>query len=251
MSQLVSIIIPNYKTRFMTELCLRSLKRYTDMSRVEVIVVDNDSRDDSVEYLRGLDWIKLIERKTDGETGPVMHSKALDLALEGVKSKYTLVMHTDTIVTCSGWLDFLIDKIEENERIAAVGSWKLERVSWLKRLCKKGEDLLRRILNRRKALDREHYFRSHCAFYRTDLLKACKSTFATGPSAGIAVFNELREKGYELPFIASEELSRYILHLNHATLVLNPTPGARKTNSKLARMKLLREISELEARLEK
>ena len=120
----VSIIVPNFRTLLMTELCLNNLRHYTDLNRAEVIVVDNDSQDESVEYLRHLDWITLLERKTEGESGPLMHSRALDLALSEVDSEYVLVMHTDTIVKRPDWLDFLLGKIEAEEGIAAVGSWK-------------------------------------------------------------------------------------------------------------------------------
>lgn len=43
----VTIIIPNYRTVDLTKLCLRSLRRHTNLERVRVIVVDNDSQDAS------------------------------------------------------------------------------------------------------------------------------------------------------------------------------------------------------------
>ena len=242
----VSIIVPNFRTLLMTELCLNNLRHYTDLNRAEVIVVDNDSQDESVEYLRHLDWITLLERKTEGESGPLMHSRALDLALSEVDSEYVLVMHTDTIVKRPDWLDFLLGKIEAEEGIAAVGSWKLENVSPIKRFFKKIEGIFR-LLRRHKPLDRKHYFRSHCAMYKTEILRRCKSTFSSGDSAGIEIFNELQSKGYKLPFIESEELCKYMLHLNHATAILNPTGNARKTNDPRRREALMRQLEWLRA----
>ena len=124
----VSIVIPNYKTPELTRLCLRSLRRHTDLERVRVIVVDNDSRDASLDYLRKVEWIELLERTTDGESGPEMHARALDLALEKVDTPFLLVIHTDTIVVNDLWLDFLLNRINSDPNIAGVGSWKLEIV---------------------------------------------------------------------------------------------------------------------------
>lgn len=50
----VTVIIANYKTPELTRLCLRLLRMHTAPERYKVIVVDNDSQDESLEYLRGL-----------------------------------------------------------------------------------------------------------------------------------------------------------------------------------------------------
>ena len=46
----------------MITLCLRSIRRYSGAYNLEVLVVDNGSKDGSLEYLQSLDWIRLIER---------------------------------------------------------------------------------------------------------------------------------------------------------------------------------------------
>ena len=78
----VTILIPNYKTLELTKLCLRLIRKHTDLNLARVVVIDNDSQDESLEYLRTLKWITLIERKhIPGETPALSHSRALDLAL--------------------------------------------------------------------------------------------------------------------------------------------------------------------------
>ena len=47
---MLTILLPNYKTPELTRLCLRSLRKYPDCSRIKVIAVDNASGDESVEY---------------------------------------------------------------------------------------------------------------------------------------------------------------------------------------------------------
>ena len=242
---LVTVIIPNYKTAALTKLCLRSLRKYTDCSRIKVLVVDNDSQDESTEYLRSLSWITLIERKTGSESGPEMHVKALDQAMGMVTTPLVLIMHTDTIVISPDWLDFLLSRMNRTPNTVGVGSWKLETVPPLKIFFKRIENTVRRLLGR-KILDREHYFRSHCALYKSDAVRE-NGGFYDGESAGVNLFKKLQEKGYDLPFIDSEELCRYIRHLNHATMILNPKEGDRKTASPRMRRKLNAELRKLKA----
>jgi GT2 family glycosyltransferase len=105
----VTILIPNYRTLDITKLCLRLIRKHTDPARIEVVVIDNDSRDASTEYLRSLSWTRLIERQTDGDTSPGnSHARALDQALADVTTPYVLSIHTDIMVRCDGWLDFLL-----------------------------------------------------------------------------------------------------------------------------------------------
>ena len=56
-----SIVILSYNTLDFTRQCLESIKNTISLDRCQVIVVDNASEDGSVDYLRGLDWITLVE----------------------------------------------------------------------------------------------------------------------------------------------------------------------------------------------
>ena len=106
----VTILVPNYKTLEITKICMRLLRKYTNFDQVEVIAIDNNSQDASVEYLRSLPWIKLIERMPEADdTVPLSHSRALDLALAQVNTPYVLSIHTDTFVKRANWLDLLLN----------------------------------------------------------------------------------------------------------------------------------------------
>ena len=50
----VTIIVPNYKTYQLTKVCLRLLRKNTDLNHADVIVVDNNSNDESSKYLKSL-----------------------------------------------------------------------------------------------------------------------------------------------------------------------------------------------------
>src|SRR5687768_671659 len=66
---LVSIVMPHWQVKPFVTLCLRSIRKYTRDVPYEVIVVDNGSKDESLDYLRGLPWIRLIERGDADQLG--------------------------------------------------------------------------------------------------------------------------------------------------------------------------------------
>lgn len=241
MAPKVSILIPNYKTLTLTKLCLRLIRKHTDVSMVKVIVIDNDSQDDSTDYLRSLSWIQLIERpKVDGEAGFVAHAKALDLAMEQVDTPYVLSIHTDTLVRNKEWLSYLLSFIDGDLNVAGVGSWKLEIKPWYKRLIKACESSERK--------EDFQYLRSHCAMYRVDLLKKLKlSFFQNQASAGKYMHKELVDAGFKMTFLKPEKLIAYIDHINHATSVLNPELSSRKKSVVKGLRRIKRQLASFDA----
>ncbi|MBW2739606.1 MAG: glycosyltransferase, partial [Deltaproteobacteria bacterium] len=67
---IVTALIPNYKTLKVTKLCLRLLRKYTDPKKISIIVIDNDSQDESLKYLKSIKHITLIERKKKQDDSP-------------------------------------------------------------------------------------------------------------------------------------------------------------------------------------
>lgn len=256
--KLLTIIIVQYKTPELTRLCLRLLNLHTDLQKIKIVVVDNRSEDESLEYLRRLSWVTLVERPgVPGEGGPAAHARALDLGLEYADTPFVMVMHTDTFVTSDDWLDYLLAPFQ-NRKVAGVGSWKLERQSLLKRGGKWLEDFFKhRILapltggrvGAKKARFADHYYlRSHCAVYRTALVKQHTQGFCGGDTAGKTTHQNLVKAGYEMIFLPADELIRYVCHLNHATMILHPELGGRKTGTPAARRRLAAEMNRLHYR---
>lgn len=234
---LVTILVPNFRTPEITKICLRLLRRHTDFGRAKVIVIDNDSGDASLDYLRTLPWIELIERKAEADdTPPLSHSRALDLALARVTTPFVLSIHTDTFVRRSDWLDVLLAPFAADERLAGVGSWKLESKTWLQRLGRRLEEFVkvaqhkltgRRSYRAERFDDSLHYLRSHCAMYRTEVIRALGTNFSDGNEvAGSVMHRKMVAAGYRMRFLESEDLGRYVDHVNHATMVLNPELGS-------------------------
>lgn len=248
---LVTILVPNYKTLELTKLCLRLIRKYTAQDDAHVIVIDNDSQDDSLQYLKTLSWIELIERKRIAhESPPESHACALDLALERVKTPYVLSIHTDTLIKHQDWLAFLLNQFKGSTDVAGVGSWKLETKPLWRRSLKIFEHYLQRVIyyfigKKQHSLvgigeNNYYYLRSHCAMYRMDVIRKLNLHFSDGDMvAGKAMHKSMIEAGFKMIFLPSARLIQYVEHINHATMVLNPELSSRQSsvNKGLERIK--------------
>ncbi len=258
LDQQLTILIPNYKTLELTKLCLRLIRKHTDLLRVKVVVIDNDSNDASLDYLRTVKWINLIERKAiPGESPTQSHARALDLALGQVITPYVLSIHTDTLVKRADWLRFLLSYIEQDPQVAGVGSWKLEMKPTWRQLLKLFEQGIQRFYYRLigkvehglEGVGENHYYlRSHCALYRTALLRQFNLHFADGDMvAGKEMHKRLVEEEYKMIFLPSSNLIQYIEHINHATTVLNPHLSTRQKSVDKGLQRIERSLERMNA----
>jgi glycosyltransferase involved in cell wall biosynthesis len=256
---LVTILIPNYKTLDLTKLCLRLIRTYTDMNKIKVIVIDNDSQDGSLDYLRQLSWIELIERQAMlGESPTAAHARALDAGLERVTTDYVLSIHTDTLVKHPNWLEFLLTQLEHDKNIAGVGSWKLETKPFWRKFLKQFEykfqsayyALTGQIQHGLEGRGKNYYYlRSHCALYRTELLKQHHLHFADGDMvAGKSLHKSLQDAGYQMIFLPSDILIKYVEHINHATTVLNPNLSTREKSVIKGRRRIEQSLARINAK---
>ena len=251
----LTLLIPQYRTLELTKLCLRLIRKNLDLARIRVVVIDNDSGDASLDYLRQVPWIRLIERKAiPGERPPEAHTRALDLALAETDTEFVMSLHTDTFFLDDGALKLLLDPFADPQ-VAGVGSWKLEYVPPWKFAGKYLENLFRdyiaapfrgRRVGELHEKIRDHWFlRSHCAVYRTGLLKELRLSFGDGDTAGKVMHKKLADAGYRLIFLPSETLMPHLLHLDHATMILNPETGGHRTAKPAARRNLEKALAKM------
>ena len=115
----VTVLIPHFQTLEAIRLCLRSIRYYTPQC-LKVRVLDNGSKDDSIDYLRSVKWIELVPTGIPNDTWTA-HFQALNRAVADVQTPFFLIMHPDTFVCNHRWLDFLMDRLNARG-YAAVGS---------------------------------------------------------------------------------------------------------------------------------
>jgi glycosyltransferase involved in cell wall biosynthesis len=220
----------------------------------EVIVVDNGSKDESLDYLRSLSWIRLIER---GDATPdnwvLAMATALDIGIREARGKYLLIMHTDVFFKREGWLRRLVDAIESDPKHAAAGTGKLETRSGLQRWLKDAFDtkrlklwLRRSVLGDKSAifLRRPNSPRDFCALYRLDVLRKHNLSFIQRGelSAGDTMYLHLVENGYTAAMIPVPEMMSYMDHIAHGTAGLKV--GDRKLSHGHTQRKTERRVDE-------
>ena len=90
----LSVVIVNYNVKYFLEQCLRSVRKAIGRVETEIIVVDNNSTDGSIEYLKPLfPEITFIANK-DNEG----FSKANNRAIRQATGEYILLLNPDTVV---------------------------------------------------------------------------------------------------------------------------------------------------------
>lgn len=115
MRQFTSIIILSYNTRQLTQGCIESIRRFTEEGSYEIIVVDNGSKDDSVEWLKEQsDVILIANHENHGFPG------GCNQGLSVAKGNELLLLNSDTIVT-KCWLENLRAALHSDKMVGAVG----------------------------------------------------------------------------------------------------------------------------------
>ena len=110
----VSIVVLNWNGKLHLRNCMKSIMRYTK-TPYEVIVVDNVSKDGSVEMVKKeFKWVKLLRNKTNLGV-PVSTNKGFRVA----KGNFIVTLGNDTVVT-ENWLEPCIEHLKSDD-IAVVG----------------------------------------------------------------------------------------------------------------------------------
>ena len=114
----ISIIIVNYNGNNFLEECLRSLSELDyPKDSLEVILVDNFSKDASVEYVnKKFSWVKVLQLdKNYGFCKP--NNEGAKIA----KGKYLVFLNNDTVVT-DRWLSELVKGVLSDEEVISCAS---------------------------------------------------------------------------------------------------------------------------------
>jgi hypothetical protein len=128
----LSIIILNYRTPELTIECLKSLidsyRQELQDDRVEIIVVDNESNDDSVKsikyYLESIRYDGIINLICNKEN--LGFGGGCNLGAKAAEGKYILFLNSETEIMGKGFFE-MIKFLEEHAKVAILGG-KLENI---------------------------------------------------------------------------------------------------------------------------
>lgn len=112
----LSIVILNYKTRGLLRQFLKGLKMYPPKSSYEVIVVDNNSNDGSVELARQYPDVKLIINKEN-----VGYAKGNNVGIREAAGEFILLINTDVVITNDKAIDGLVKLMDKHKDIGIAG----------------------------------------------------------------------------------------------------------------------------------
>ncbi len=108
-----SIIVITYNNLVLTKLCLESILRNTEYPNYEIIIVDNNSTDDTQTYLRFIasqyENISIILNQTN-----LGFAKANNQGLARATGEFIILLNNDTIVP-PGWLSRLLHYLRDPE----------------------------------------------------------------------------------------------------------------------------------------
>ena len=117
MNSKTSIIILTYNNLDKTKDCIESIHKYTDKDSYEIIVVDNNSTDDTKLFLEEQDDIKVIFNESN-----VGFPMGCNIGIANSEKTYDiLLLNNDTVVT-KNWLFNLKKCLYSDEKIGAVGA---------------------------------------------------------------------------------------------------------------------------------
>jgi GT2 family glycosyltransferase/glycosyltransferase involved in cell wall biosynthesis len=111
----VSIIIPTWNGCHLLRDCLWGLRAHT-VGSYEVLVVDNGSSDATIEALRGVPGIRLLDLGAN-----LGFARACNAGAAAARSPRLLFLNNDT-VPLAGWLAPMLAALERDPRTAIVGS---------------------------------------------------------------------------------------------------------------------------------
>ena len=112
----LSIIILNYNVRYFLELCVLSVQNAIQDIDAEIIVVDNNSSDDSCEMMKQrFPDVKLIENKQN-----LGFPKGNNIGVAQAKGEYICILNPDTVVAEDSF-EKLLSFIKSAQNVGIVG----------------------------------------------------------------------------------------------------------------------------------
>lgn len=201
----ITVLITQRKTLDLTRLCLESLLRfYPD---IPILVVDGDSNDDSLLYLR---WksvstpnIKLWDRRGQVIGKFTSHGVTMHQAITNfIDTKYVLLLDSDVIVERGGWIEGMLEQIQGTDNMYATGTLMEVSDSNDAVGSPNGDDDILR------------YAHPSCSLYNAAIYKEMNVPFADHGSPCCYNMQEAKKLGYNIGYFP---IDRYVGHCSGAS----------------------------------
>ncbi len=114
----VSVIIINYKTPHMCIDCIKSLREKSNGFTYEIIVIDNNSKDDSFDILTGEETLNDVRFIWNSEN--LGTAKAFNQGCKNAQGKYLFYLNTDTLFINNA-IKEMMDFMETNAKVGITG----------------------------------------------------------------------------------------------------------------------------------
>lgn len=129
----LSIIVVNYNTRELTLNCLQTIYLSETTYSFEVIMIDNNSKDGSVQAVRQMyPQVKILQN-----TDNVGFSKANNQGIHIAKGRYILLLNSDTTVE-HDTLDIMLHFMDDHAEVGASGCKVVLPDGSLDKACRRG-----------------------------------------------------------------------------------------------------------------
>jgi GT2 family glycosyltransferase len=112
----LSVIILNYNVRYFLEHCLKSVQKAIENLDAQIIVVDNNSPDDSCEMVKTL-FPKVILIENNENAG---FPKGNNIGVQQAKGKYICILNPDTVVA-EDTFEKILAFAEKQEKLGIIG----------------------------------------------------------------------------------------------------------------------------------
>lgn len=100
----ITLLIPHYKEGRATAFCVSKLLKYKGRHEIDIVVIDNNSGDGSIDYVDPfLKHITIVNYPKDKIQS---HGISFDYVLPSIKTEYFITLESDSFPTIINWLDY-------------------------------------------------------------------------------------------------------------------------------------------------